>query len=118
MEIIYRAKDGKEFTNKEDCLTYENGIDGIDGVRMWNRGARTNETAKAFILYLKDVQANLAFFEMARAQGDDDIVGIVEGEDYGLFVWDEWESTYRYIGSDELLALVVTADALRAEGLL
>lgn len=115
MEIIYRAKDGKEFTNENDCLTHENRI---DGVKMWRRGARTNETSKAFIVYLRDEEANLAFFEMARAQGDEDIAGIVEGEDHGLFMWDDWESTYRYIAEDELLALAVAADDLRAEGLL
>ena len=115
MEIIYRAKDGKEFTNKEDCLTYENGI---DGVRMWCRNGRTNETGKAFILYLKDEQANLAFFEMARNQGDDDISGIVEGEDYGLFMWNEWEGTYCYIANDDLITLTAAANNLRMEGLL
>jgi uncharacterized protein involved in tellurium resistance len=119
MEIIYRAKDGKEFTNEKDCLIYENHL---DGVRMWCRNggccSRTNETSKAFVLYLKDEQANRAFFEMARKQNDGGVMGIVEGEDHGLFMWNEWEGIYCYISNEDLIALAAAADDLRAEGLL
>lgn len=104
MEIIYRAFDGKEFDNEADCCYHEYTVK--EGVKMWNRdGKEVSDTPSGFVVYLRDVEANLAFYRMAEACKDREIDGIVKGEDYGLFLWDEYEGRYRWIDEEEMMVL-------------
>ena len=108
MEIIYRTFDGKEFDNEADACYHESVL--RDGIKMWDRvGRERQETSAAFVLYLADVDANLAFFDMAEKQGDADIAGITKGEDYGLYLWDECDNEYHWIDDEELSVLMVAA---------
>ena len=112
MEIIYRTFDGKEFDNETDARQHESVLH--DGIKMWDRtGKLCEETSAAFVLYLADEEANLAFFKMAEEQGDDNITGITEGEDYGLYLWDEYSNVYRWIDDEEVSVLMVAANYLK-----
>ena len=108
MQIIYRARDGKDFDNELDCLKHENDISNT--VIMLNRnGEVVTETSRAYLVWLKDENANLAFHAMARDEGDDAVKSITEGEDYGLYYWDEGYECYRWVDPDmvEGLAKIV-----------
>ena len=96
MKIIYRAFDDKDFDNEADCLKYESQTMG--GVVMMNRhGVATDRTDHAFLVWLRDETANLAFHALAKQQGDNDVHSITWGEDYGLFYWDEGCAEYRWL---------------------
>ena len=105
MQIIYRAIDGKEFDNEADCCYHESEI--ADNVIMLNRdNERVYETSRAFLVWLSDENANLAFHAMARAEGDDAVHSITEGEDYGLYYWDEGYECYRWLDTDMIDGLI------------
>lgn len=112
MEIIYRTFDGKEFDNEADACYHESVI--RDGIKMWSReGALTNKTIDAFVLYLKNEDANKGFFALAREQRDACIKGLEEGEDYGLFYWDECTESYHWLDEEELSVLMIACDFLK-----
>jgi hypothetical protein len=105
MELIYRTIDGKEFDNEADACYHENTI--MDNVIMLNRNNEVVEaTSNAFLVWLKDVNANLAFHAMAEHQGDLDVYSIMKGEDYGLFYWDEGIEEYRWIDTAMIDGLI------------
>ena len=113
MEIIYRTFDGKEFDNEADACYHE--ACAFEGVKMWNReGKLVNETASAFVLYLESEEANEAFFTLADRQGDRGIAGLVRGEDYGLFFWNEGNEEYQFLCEDEILALTAAGNYLKS----
>ena len=115
MQIIYRAIDGKEFDNEADCCYHESEI--ADNVIMLNRdNKRVYETSKAFLVWLRDEDANLAFHAMARAEGDDAVKSITEGEDYGLFYWDEGLEEYRWIDPDMAEGILAIRDLMKEKG--
>ena len=114
MEIIYKTFDGKEFDNEADACFHESVV--LEGIKMWNRdGREVNTTEGAFVLYLENEEANRGFFALAMAQGDSDICGIIEGEDYGLFLWDECSKEYRWIDDEELSVLMVAAKYIKSK---
>jgi hypothetical protein len=105
MTIIYRAKDGKEFTNEKDCYEYERSM-LLEGVLMWNRkGERTDRTESALWVYLfsntPDTAKNFMLACQSEGTGHE---GIAE-EDTGLFYWDDWDNTYRYLDKEQRDAL-------------
>jgi hypothetical protein len=105
MEIVYRAFDGKEFDNEADCCYHEYTIK--EGVIMLNRNNEVvQKTSDAFLVWIKDEDANLAFHAMAERQRDLDVSSIVKGEDYGLFYWDEGLEEYRWIDTDMIDGLI------------
>ena len=115
MQIIYRAIDGKEFDNEADCCYHENTI--MDNVVMLNRNNEVVEvTSNAFLVWLKDVNANLAFHAMAERQGDLDVSSITKGEDYGLFYWDEGLEEYRWIDTDMIDGLIKMKELVEEKG--
>ena len=115
MQIIYRAIDGKEFDNEADCCYHESEI--ADNVIMLNRNnKRVYETSKAFLVWLRDEDANLAFHAMARGEGDDAVSSIAEGEDYGLFYWDEGYEEYRWIDSDMAEGILAIRELIEEKG--
>ena len=104
MEIIYRAIDGKEFKDQLECQHHELHLQ--QDIIMLNRNnERTNMTSKAFLVWLRDENANLAFHAMAESEYDV-IPSITKGEDYGLFYWDEGLEEYRYVDPDMLEGLI------------
>ena len=105
MKIIYRARDGKDFDNELDCLKHENDISNT--VIMLNRNNEVvDRTSRAFLVWLKNESANLAFHAMARDEGDDAAKSITEGEDYGLYYWDEGYECYRWVDTDMIDGLI------------
>ena len=105
MEIIYRAVDGKEFDNEADCCYHESVLN--DSIIMLNRNnERTNMTSNAYLVWLRDENANLAFHAMAEMEHDDAVKSITKGEDYGLFYWDEGLEEYRWIDPDMAEGLI------------
>ena len=115
MQIIYRAIDGKEFDNEADCCYHESEI--ADNVIMLNRdNKRVYETSKAFLVWLRDEDANLAFHAMARAEGDDAVKSITEGEDWGLYYWDEGLEEYRWIDPDMAEGILAIRDLMQEKG--
>ena len=105
MELIYRTIDGKEFDNEADAYYHENTI--MDNVIMLNRNNEVVEaTSNAFLVWLKDKNANLAFHAMAEMENDDAVKSITKGEDFGLYYWDEGLEEYRWIDPDMLEGLI------------
>lgn len=105
MELIYRTIDGKEFDNEADACYHESVL--MDNVIMLNRNNEVvQETSNAFLVWLKDVNANLAFHAMAERQGDLAVSSIAKGEDYGLFYWDEGYEEYRWLDTDMIDGLI------------
>ena len=115
MQIIYRAIDGKEFDNELACQHHELHLQ--DSVIMLNRNnKRVYETSKAFLVWLRDEDANLAFHAMARAEGDDAVKSITEGEDYGLYYWDEGLEEYRWLDPEMIEGLFVMKELVDEKG--
>jgi hypothetical protein len=106
MTIIYRAKDGKEFTNEKDCYEYERSM-LLEGVLMWDRkGERTDRTESALWVCFSTSTPNAAenFIEACDREGTGH-EGVSEG-DSGLFYWDDWDNTYRYLDREQRDALL------------
>ena len=115
MQIIYRAIDGKEFDNEADCCYHEHELK--DGIIMLDReGNPTTETCKALFVWLRDEDANLAFHAMARAEGDDAVKSITEGEDWGLYYWEEGYDEYRWVDKEILNGLMVMNKLIKEKG--
>ena len=115
MELIYRTIDGKEFDNEADACYHESVL--MDSVIMLNRNNEVVEaTSNAFLVWLKDENANLAFHAMAERQGDPDVSSITKGEDYGLFYWDEGYECYRWIDTDMIDGLIKIKGIVEGRG--
>ena len=115
MELVYRTIDGKEFDNEADASYHESVL--MDNVIMLNRNNEVvQETSSAFLVWLSDVNANLAFHAMAERQGDLDVSSIMKGEDYGLFYWDEGLEEYRWIDTDMINGLIKIKGIIEGRG--
>lgn len=115
MEIIYRTIDGKEFASKTEAEQHEFKLN--DGIIMLNRnGQQVFETSRAYLVWLKDEAANLAFYSKARAEGDTAVKSITEGEDYGLYYWDEGYEEYRWIDPDLAEGLIKIKELVEEKG--
>ena len=115
MQIIYRTIDGKEFSSEREALEYERELSG--GIVMLNRKLEVvDKTSHAFLVWLKDENANLAFHAMARLIGDPAVQSITEGEDYGLFYWDEGLEEYRWLDPDMIDGLIKIKQMVEEKG--
>ena len=115
MQIIFRTVDGKDFTSEMEARQHESKL--YDGVIMLNRdNKRVYKTSCAFLVWLRDEEANLAFHAMARAEGDGYVKSITEGEDYGLFYWDEGLEEYRWIDPDMAEGILAIRDLMQEKG--
>ena len=115
MQIVYKTIDGRIYENENDAREHEAKI--YNGVIMLNReNKRVYETSRAFLVWLKDENANLAFHAMARGEGDDAVKSITEGEDYGLFYWDEGLEEYRWIDPDMAEGILAIRDLMKEQG--
>lgn len=115
MELIYRTIDGKEFDNEADACYHENTLK--DSVIMLNRNNEVvQSTSQAYLVWLKDEDANLAFHAMARHECDDAVKSISEGEDYGFFCWEEGFDEYHWIDTDTVEGLIKIKTMIEAKG--
>ena len=115
MQIVYRTIDGQIFENKNEAREHEEKVS--DGVIMLNRdNERVFQTSRAFLVWLRDEDANLAFHAMARGEGDDAVKSITEGEDYGLYYWDEGYNEYRWLNSDMVEGLIKIKELVEEKG--
>ena len=98
MKIVFQTNDGMNFDNEQDARVHEAEIGNSDSLIMLNRhGEVVNKTKDAWLIYLKNEAANLAFFALAESQGDYGIEGLEKGEDHGLFYWSEWDGGYKWV---------------------
>ena len=115
MQIIFRTVDGKDFTSEIEARQHESKL--YDGIIMFNRdNERVYETSQAFLVWLRDEDANLAFHAMARAEGDDMVKSITEGEDWGLYYWDEGFEEYRWLDRDMIDGLIKMKQMVEEKG--
>ena len=115
MQIIFRTVDGKDFTSEIEARQHETKI--YDGIIMFDRNnKRVYETSQVFLVWLKDEDANLAFHTMARAEGDDMVKSITEGEDWGLYYWDEGLEEYRWLDRDMIDGLIKMKELVEEKG--
>lgn len=115
MQIIFRTVDGKDFTSEMEARQHESKL--YDGVIMLNRNnERVYQTSCAFLVWLRDEDANLAFHAMARGEGDDAVKSITEGEDWGLYYWDEGYEEYRWIDPDMAEGLIKMKQTVEEKG--
>lgn len=115
MQIIFRTVDGKDFTSEIEARQHESKL--YDGVIMLNRdNKRVYETSRAFLVWLRDEDANLAFHAMARGEGDDAVKSITEGEDWGLYYWDEGLEEYRWIDPDMAEGILAIRELMQEKG--
>lgn len=115
MELIYRTIDGREFDNEADACYHESVL--MDSVIMLNRNNEVVEnTSNAYLVWLKDKEANLAFHAMAERQGDSGVSSIIKGEDYGLFYWDEGFEEYRWIDTDMIDGFIKIKGIVEGKG--
>ena len=115
MQIIFRTVDGKDFTSEMEARQHESKL--YDGIIMLNRNnERVYETSNAYFVWLKDENANLTFHAIARREGDDTVKSISEGEDYGLYYWDEGYEEFRWIDPDMINGLVKIKDIVEGRG--
>ena len=115
MQIVYKTIDGKIFDTENDARVHEAKV--YDGVIMFNRNnEQVFETSRAYLVWLKDEDANLAFHAMARGEGDDAVKTITEGEDYGLYYWDEGCEEYRWLDADMIDGLVKMKQLVEERG--
>lgn len=121
MELIYRAYDGKEFKTAEECIRHENAI--REGVKMWDpQGYRTKDVSMAVVISIKDEDSMLAFHQMCYdyakethtgEEGAKRLIGGLEPDISGYFMWDEGREEYRWLDEDIILPIVSLA---REEG--
>lgn len=78
MEIIFRAHDGREFNNAQECVTYENAHPVY---RMWNDLGETKDFDTALLI---DIQGNEDLFLKDCREADITTDGI-GGK--GLYIW-------------------------------
>ena len=78
MEIIFRARDGREFDNAQDCMTYEKAHPVY---RMWNNYGETEDFNAALLV---DIQGDDSFFIKACNEAGVIADGIC-GK--GLYIW-------------------------------
>ena len=115
MQIIYRAFDGKEFDNEPACQHHELHLQH-DVIMLNRNNERVYKTSHAYLVWLKDENANLAFHEMARAEGDSFVKSITEGKDFGLYYWDEGDEEYRWLDCDMVEGLIKIKQLVEEKG--
>lgn len=109
MDIIYRALDGKEFTDEKECLRYEQNA--FLSYAMFDRdGDETDDPAIAIVVYLPTMQAATRFLFVCdrasiSAKG-------ISPSTTGLFVWDPFSHHYCPISPDAARALSVVLPQL------
>lgn len=101
MEIIYRAKDGKEFDNEADCVYHERQSEIEIEIEMYDEhGSQTKDVEVAMIVHLQtDEQTH--YFRQLNWTHDIEPEGIAEG-DKGWFYWDN--DHYAWIDYDMVKA--------------
>jgi hypothetical protein len=78
MKIIFRAHDGKEFDNAQDCVTYEKAHPIY---RMWDECGETKDLDAALLV---DTQGNVDLFIKDCLEADVLVDGICGN---GLYIW-------------------------------
>lgn len=120
--VKYKAWDGEMFDTEDECIMYELKLG--KGLYMFDSDAqRTNDVRNATIVYIpkKATNGHLAFYKLSQEHNMLS-TGIADSEEDAhdkdawvadaLYVWDEWDETYKIVDSD-FMDLVVKAIALR-----
>lgn len=109
MDIIYRALDGKEFTDEKECLEYEQNA--LLSYTLFERnGYETDDPAQAIVVYLPTMHAATRFlFECDRLSISSNGISPTTT---GLFVWDQFSHHYCPISHDAARALATVLPQL------
>lgn len=114
MKIIYRTIDGVDFDNDVEAREHEAAI-AENQVKMYApSGARTYNPNDALAVFLiggtaADVYRKICEQAHTNANG-------IEVGDEGLFVWDSFNATYRYVEIESYHALLAAIEDAFAEG--
>lgn len=96
MEIIFRAHDGTEFDNAQDCVTYENAHPIY---KMWNEHGETEDFDGALLV---DIQGDESFFIVDCHEADVTTEGIC---DKGLYIWSHERFEWVLLDKDVQIAI-------------
>lgn len=101
MKIIYRANDGKEFQNKEECVNYERTMLS-DGFVMYGTDGKTEDFEKCWVINIKKDNQNIfkCLENLCRLEGCSS-----EGFAIGLNIYDIITEQWINLDDDILLAL-------------
>lgn len=92
MEIIYKAFDGTHFNTEEECREYESKAK----FEMWDHlGRPTNDVVNCVVVHFPDPTGTHAFINLAREV--DATTNGIDYEDYGWFIWDNFNLEYHYV---------------------
>ena len=109
MELIYRTIDGKEFNNEADA-SYHEYVILHDQVQMFDpSGSPTTDPDYAMAVFLNGEHAADSFIKIAEKNGSN-ANGIGSGDE-GVYVWDSFDETYKYIELQSLRAAHAALDA-------
>lgn len=122
--VKYKAWDGEMFDTEDECIRYEGRLG--KGLYMFDSdGLRTNDVRDTVIVYIAKNAINgyLAFYKLCQ-EANMMSTGIADSEEDArerdsfmndsLYVWDDWNDTYKVVDSD-FVDLVVKAVALRKD---
>jgi hypothetical protein len=92
MEIIYKAFDGTHFKTEEECRNYESKAT----FSMWdNLGRPIDSTYDCVVVYFSDPMGSRAFINLAKEE--DAAADGIDCDDYGWFIWDDFNGEYHYV---------------------
>ena len=100
MEIIYKAFDGTYFNTEEECRNYESKA----AFSMWDiHGRPTDDVANCVVVHFPDPMSSRAFINLSRET--DSVTDGIDHDDWGWFIWDDFNCEYHYIENEIIDAL-------------
>ena len=79
MEIIYRANDGTEFTNEQDCISYENGMNCLCDKKNF---IAFNSNLEPYNMTSDEIESTLEMMEYFVCLTDEAVVALNSMFDY------------------------------------
>ena len=98
MEVIFRAIDGKEYRNQEECVRHEQAIMNY---RMWDEFGRTDDFDGAKVVHIPTDYAAERFVADCKDCGI--VEDGIEGE--GVYMWDRKACEWSALDSDIIQAI-------------
>ena len=98
MEVIFRAIDGKEYRNQEECVRHEQAIMNY---RMWDEFGRTDDFDGAKVIHIPTDYAAERFVADCKDCGI--VEDGIEGE--GVYMWDRKACEWSALDNDIIQAI-------------
>lgn len=107
-KIVYLSADGIEFATEEECREHEALITDYQAFEL--NGTPTKSTVSAHTVYIPKSNYNDGDSSAAKFIADCKAEKIsydgIGYDDWGWYVWDEWNETYHYMSEEKLEGLV------------